>query len=327
MHRYLAVRITDPHREYAPLFRLDRAHRRRRKLVPLEPGQREAYVELFLLEGTGKGRRKPLELVHTFHLEELPRIGGTNGEILLEAQYDGRRTADFAVTVGRYRDQATCSIHGERRRRLWLGLLIPLLLLAGWWVSSNTVDRNRRSAGDIESGTAPGAAETSDAGETAGAGETARAAETPEAGETAGTAEDGEPAGDGQRVPSTGDTEARLEPPPRREIVIYFEPDRIRLTEEARSTLRSVADRLPEAKESVVRIVGHTALFGTEEGRFEISRGRAERVYEFLLQLAWEPETTPTVAWEASQDPVTLDRDEQWRNRRVEIEVGPAADG
>jgi outer membrane protein OmpA-like peptidoglycan-associated protein len=113
-----------------------------------------------------------------------------------------------------------------------------------------------------------------------------------------------------------------VEPPPQREYAVYFEPDETELTEPAREELREIAGVLQRFPEAQVRIVGHTALFGTEEGRIEISRGRAQNVFQFLRREGWEPEAEPTVAWEASTDPVTLDREEQQLNRRVEIEIG-----
>ncbi|MFW5827687.1 MAG: OmpA family protein, partial [Alkalispirochaeta sp.] len=109
---------------------------------------------------------------------------------------------------------------------------------------------------------------------------------------------------------------------PRNDVSIYFEPNRTRLTEAARRELDEVVAVLREHPEAPVSIVGHTALYGTEDGRLEISQGRAQAVAAYLRSLGWEAQTEPSIAWVGSQNPVTREQDEQERNRRVEITIG-----
>jgi outer membrane protein OmpA-like peptidoglycan-associated protein len=127
--------------------------------------------------------------------------------------------------------------------------------------------------------------------------------------------------GTGADVAATADPAA--EPPlPQTEALVYFEPNRTRLTDGARRELDELASVLRANPEVTVSIIGHTALYGTEEGRMEISQGRAQGVASYLRSRGWEPAGEPSIQWVGSQDPVTRDRDEQHLNRRVEISIG-----
>jgi outer membrane protein OmpA-like peptidoglycan-associated protein len=101
--------------------------------------------------------------------------------------------------------------------------------------------------------------------------------------------------------------------------VVYFEPNRTYLTGAAREELDALLPVLVNDPTLALFLEGHTALFGTEEGRAEISRGRAEGVLAYLVERGWSPETVPEILWQGSREPVTRDRMQQHLNRRVEI--------
>mgnify|MGYP006289317937 FL=1 len=315
MRRYVAVQVQHPRIDYAGLLRLDRPNHHARHLVTLQEGQREAVVEVVLI-GRKKGEApKVLSRLHTFHLKDLPARSAGRTQISLEGSYDGRRQARLRVSVaGRRQGEVSLSLPRERRRRFWPVVAVALVLLGAglWWLTGSLGDSEERSAETI----------TVERQERLETGEPA--ASPAESGDEVGSAE--EAAAPQVSPPEEREEERAIdrEPPPEREYVLYFEPDQTELTESARDELREIARFLREAAEARVRVVGHTALFGTEEGRLEISRGRAENVYQFLRQAGWDPETEAVVAWEGSTDPVTRDRGEQARNRRVEIEVGTA---
>lgn len=332
MQRYLAVQIHHPRLSHAAIFRLDKPHRRSRRLVTLSENQRAANVEIRLLEGRRRDSLEVTRSLHTFYLKDLPREPGERTEILLEAEYDGAGSATFAVFVGgEKRSTVTLEVPRERRLAPWLlagaavlllGLGTILILprqsenLAGEAADSPEsapLARTQRSPAPADRGeTSTGAERSAEVGEPREEEPPAPAAETDSSPEEALEVEE---------VDSTPPPEN--EPPPLREFLVYFRPDDTRLTAAAQRRLEEVAATLSEAGASTpVRIVGHTALFGTEEGRFEISRGRAENVYSYLRSLGWEPEREPTIAWEGSTDPVTRARDEQELNRRVEVEIG-----
>ncbi len=72
-----------------------------------------------------------------------------------------------------------------------------------------------------------------------------------------------------------------------------------------------------------VMVEGHSAPFGSEAGREEISRGRAERVAEYLATHGWPSSIPLDVVWRGAEQPVTLDPESQYLNRRVEITAVP----
>lgn len=308
MHRFIAVQVQHPRISYAALLRLDRPNRRSRRLVTLSEGQREAIVEVFLLEHRKGEEPRPLRRLHTFHLTNLPARSAGRTQMVLEASYDGRGRAHLAISAGgRSQATTTVAVPREKRRVLWpaaIALLLLLLLGGGWWLLRSL----SRESGVGDAPSQPAEEETRVEEET-------RAAEDTQAGTADGTSERGEIAGaERSRL-------VESEPPPEQEYVVYFEPDNTTLTPAARRELAEIAQQLQRRPEAEVRIVGHTALFGTEEGRIEISRGRAENVFQFLRAQGWQPAAEATVAWEGSTDPVTRDRDEQRLNRRVEIEI------
>ncbi|MFW6251455.1 MAG: OmpA family protein [Alkalispirochaetaceae bacterium] len=332
MRRYVAVTVQHPRIEYAGLLRLDRINRKTRHLVTLQEGQREAVVEIVLIEKKKGAAPRVVKRLHTFYLKELPARSGERTQISVEGSYDGRHRGRLTLFVeGRPEGEVSLSLPRERRRILLPAAAVALLLtVAGlWWLLGGIAESEEESAETItvERGERDEPGEPVDSGAESGdeAGEPVEAiteAVEPR-GEAAGPSEE-LGAETAERSPAEPRA-AEGKPPPEREFVVYFEPDETELTESARSELREIAGSLQDAPEASVRIVGHTALFGTEEGRVEISRGRAENVERFLRQTGWEPEGAATVAWEGSTDPVTRDPDAQGRNRRVEIEIRTVA--
>lgn len=353
MHRFIAVQVQHPRISYAALLRLDRPNRRSRRLVTLSEGQREAIVDVFLLEHRKGEEPRPLRRLHTFHLTNLPARSAGRTQMVLEASYDGRGRAHLAISAGgRSLATTTVAVPREKRRVLWpaaVALLLLLLLGGGWWLlrslpgfggggalpeepepvaeaappeepaqperPAEPQEARPEEPPSLSRESGVGDAPSQPAEEETRVEEETRAAEDTQAGATEGTSERGEIAGaEGSRL-------VESEPPPEQEYVVYFEPDNTALTPAARRDLAEIAQQLQRRPEAAVRIVGHTALFGTEEGRIEISRGRAENVFQFLRAQGWQPAAEATVAWEGSTDPVTRDRDEQRLNRRVEIEI------
>lgn len=323
MHRYVAVQVQHPRIEYAGLLKLDRPNRHARQLVTLREGQQEAVVEVALVEKKKGEPPRRLRRLHSFYLKELPARSAGRTQITLDASYDGRSRARVRVSVaGRLQQEVALSVPRERRRLIWPVMVAVLLLVVGglWVLRTGPIGGDE--TGKISARIEPAEAEETESAEEQLDREPAGAVVAPERSE--GVEDDQiariEPSEDPGALVKERSFEA--EPPPEREFVVYFEPNETDLTAGARAELANVAALLRELPDARVRIVGHTALFGTEEGRREISRGRAEEVYRFLRQQGWEPEREAVVAWEASTDPVTRDRGQQRLNRRVEIEVG-----
>lgn len=107
---------------------------------------------------------------------------------------------------------------------------------------------------------------------------------------------------------------------------LYFEPESAGLLPETREQIDAIAAAIAEAApESMqVRIVGHTALFGTQGARTELSLRRAQNVANALAERL---ERSGVAGVEllpeglGGAEPVTRDGADQWRNRRVVLSL------
>jgi outer membrane protein OmpA-like peptidoglycan-associated protein len=145
--------------------------------------------------------------------------------------------------------------------------------------------------------------------------ETAAGAEdtSAESGEEPAVEEGEEEAGEAQEAPAVLPEET----------VIYFQPDSANLTVAGREKLSQLLPELRQVPGNRVIIAGHCALYGTEQGRMDLSADRARAVYSYLQQQGWSPNRDPQLQWYGGKQPVTTARDEQQLNRRVEITVEP----
>lgn len=186
--------------------------------------------------------------------------------------------------------------------------------------SGDTSDRSRNSSAQealktVEDSAVP--AEDSEASETTSDSDvhTSQSENELDAGET--------PTEDSQ-APSTSLTETPETPAPiDLEETVYFRPNSAELGPEALQVLRTLAETLAEHPEAVLEISGHCALYGTEEGREELSRERAESTEAFLRSRGWRPDSPPRIRAMAGHEPVTRDSEAQHLNRRVELRLIP----
>ncbi|MFA7567501.1 MAG: hypothetical protein WCY01_10775, partial [Alkalispirochaeta sp.] len=70
-----------------------------------------------------------------------------------------------------------------------------------------------------------------------------------------------------------------------------------------------------------VIVEGHTALFGSEAGREQISSGRIQAVLTYAENAGWSPKEPPIRRVLGASAPVTRSQDDQHLNRRAEITV------
>jgi outer membrane protein OmpA-like peptidoglycan-associated protein len=97
------------------------------------------------------------------------------------------------------------------------------------------------------------------------------------------------------------------------------------LTSEAKNELRNFISLLPDPGSLLesnleLAVEGHCARYGTEEGRAELSRERASNTYNYLLSI-WNGEASAEVRGAGASKPVTVDREKQYLNRRVYLEL------
>ncbi len=328
MRYHVAVQVQAPRVSYADICRLDRRHQAERRLVPIRDGQRTAVVRLFLMRERHDGVLEPRRMLHEFRLTGLDRLDDRLPLLTLRVRYDGRRHVRASVQIAGDGVRSADLRVPRGWRTGWLipiGLLLLAAAIVGVWraLPGPTAPA---AAGDM--GTADSTRAAGGAGAEAGTDSAESPVAVPPPTEDAAPSAETEPVvAEPAETPAvdTLGTAAR-DPAPAAESIdeaVYFRPNRVYITSDARIQLDNLLERLRRDPDARVTIVGHTALFGTEEGRTEISRGRAERVAEYLRREGLGPEADVQVEWMGSRAPVTRDPDEQYRNRRVEITVDP----
>lgn len=99
-------------------------------------------------------------------------------------------------------------------------------------------------------------------------------------------------------------------------VTVFFDPDSAFLDAEAIVVLDETLESLPDSP--LLRVEGHCAAFGTEEGRIRLSRRRARAVADYLQSRLGENVRIETEGFGVDR-PVTEDPLRQNLNRRAEI--------
>ncbi len=103
---------------------------------------------------------------------------------------------------------------------------------------------------------------------------------------------------------------------------VFFELNKVRLTDESRAALRENAAWLREHPNIKVQIEGHCDERGTIDYNLSLSERRAISVRSYLSSLGIEPARIFTISY-GEERPVELGHDEgAWaQNRRVEFKI------
>jgi outer membrane protein OmpA-like peptidoglycan-associated protein len=322
----LAVEIE--HTRYARFLRVDTQDSRTLNLTTLVDGQRRAEVRIFLLDGG------PARLIHTFSVSNLPPQRAGEPRLGLSGRSDGKSSVHLSLTVNGSPWSSTeiPLRRGSSRRTsfaLLVGAALLIAVLLGWLLLRGCVGPSDGPSGESSAGPStaaetsraeqPAAQAESDAGERdTGAGpdgaetrESAAAQETGEADE-AGDLEEAEPVEEAE--------EPAVLP---EDTVVYFEPNSDVLTPSARDKISSLAEELSDVRGLRLTVVGHCALYGTEQGRIELSHERARRVVRYLRAQSGQAAESWQINAEGlgGKEPVTRDEERQYLNRRVVITV------
>lgn len=99
-------------------------------------------------------------------------------------------------------------------------------------------------------------------------------------------------------------------------VTVFFDPDSAFLDAEAIVLLDETLESLPDSP--LLRVEGHCAAFGTEEGRIRLSRRRARAVADYLQSRLGKNVRIETEGFGVDR-PVTEDPLRQNLNRRAEI--------
>lgn len=294
------------------------------ELIPIEPGQKRAIVRVFAVSGE---RREQLT---SFDVEPLPHPSDRKPYLRLTARIDNDKRLRLRLDAeNRLVERREIRIRRYLGGPSPLGVVAALLLLllvgaaAVYLTTQQPRSDGREDGGEAaEGGEAEGAAAagTAAAPEADDGGRTDGAESRPAAGGTGET--DAEDTTETAAADASDDSSAS----PDEELAeltwtVYFQPDRADLTAETRDVLDQVAEELSRGESIRVDLVGHTALFGTEQGRVELSRERARRVAEFLRNRLERESVTFETTGVGGSRPVTEERDRQHLNRRVQIEV------
>lgn len=338
MSAFLTVEVEHSH--YTRIFDLDQANSIMLSLTTLVDYQKKAEIKIYLVDDQRK------DLVYTYLVDPLPRAKAGEPQILLKADFNGKYSLvlDFSLD-GRQLGREKISLRRYLKRKAelssWLLLIPAVLLIAGAVLllprtcaegQETTTTVTRRETGRTEtsqeepSSTAAeqtraegaGVQETEAPGSESATPEPAALSESESVQDSGSAAQAGAPA---EPASSAAGTEAEV--PFRLSRTIYFDPDSTILTRRAQSELQEIARILEERDDVQVEIIGHCALYGTEEGRAEISRLRAVNTEEYLRSQGWTPDSAPAVSGSGAREPVTRVKDEQYRNRRVEIITVP----
>jgi outer membrane protein OmpA-like peptidoglycan-associated protein len=353
VQEYLAVEIE--HSRYVKFLRVDEKDHRGLNLTTLVDDQRKAEVHIYLVDD------KKRQSIHSFTVTDLPHQRAGEPRLYLSGRSDGRGAVQLALKVnGKPWSSTELSLKKYLSRRrgplFFAGLGLLLLLILLWILLRSCPAAPKGQTSGAADTTGKTAAETTaiedqdteeqyseDVEEQPAAETTAEdsGATDPAAGERDGEVADdveadagettGEEAADtaaGKRVEDKEETATESQPaaPPPEAETVYFGPNSSLLTRSARDRLSSLAEELVGYRQLRISIRGHCALYGTEQGRIELSNERANTVEQYLLERAeglgqdpsgWTVESTGL----GGKEPVTRDEDRQNLNRRVEIRI------
>ncbi len=326
--------------DYVKLLSLDKASSEELNLTTICDLQTRAIIKVLLFK-----RDKPFP-IHEIDVSNIPPQEAGQPEISLLGEYDGRRNLFLNVILNGAsytRKKIDLKRFIKRRRKGWLLLAIPILLLVFLvFFFKDRVDFNWRIPGKIISGVSLNISELwakiykteehteklpvrESETETTGAEESAeditdthepavdesksRQVETIQQEEIAGPKRD-----TSKQIGPPGPTVMEKE-------TVYFHADSSVLTSSAQEKLDALLSFLGENPDVTVTISGHCALFGTEQLRIRLSMNRAFGVRDYLLASGWNPRSELKVLSQGGSYPITMNPAMQHLNRRVEIEI------
>ncbi|MFO7850547.1 MAG: OmpA family protein [Spirochaetia bacterium] len=324
MQKYLVVEIE--HNRYAKFLTLDNENSEELNLTTLVDNQRKADVKIYIVF---EGKK---QLFYSFSVSPIPGKRAGEPRLLLSGTFDGKHKVHLSLRVnGKHWASKDLSIkkYTSRRKNLLLVFLLGLIL-----VLALTAALFLRGCGPAEEEESPSSTYTADQSD-----DTTRTDEPSEEPQHEESSEepsedirDEEPqektsqesAPETAERDSSDDQDTGEEQDPElipEDATIYFEPDLSSITPEAEEKLSRLAEELTEIPSAELKITGHCALYGTEQGRIELSRERARAVEDYLYKHGWSPETPPEVTGVGGREPLSKDPERQHLNRRVEISV------
>lgn len=296
------------------------------KLTTISAHQRKAEIKIYLKRNNRK------YLIASETVTNIPNMAAGEPSIDIRPEIDGK-TLNYSIYLNR-KFIKKGSVRLNRYLRPWkaagisaLVIAAVLLIFAGLYFFNpfkvKTTEQDKGAKADIQQTDAAVEQKAESAAPAGTAATEDRAAEAePEA---------------AQPEPETKPpTSAAAEEEPAVEIIfeersiadsisVYFKPDNAALTQETKDKLNSFISGLPSADDFEdgkfsLQVKGHCAKFGTEEGRAELSRERADNVHIYLKN-RWGIEAESVITGAGASEPYTLDKEKQFLNRRVDVNL------
>lgn len=321
----LAVQIE--HRDLVRVLEIERESQGSLDLTTMRRDQRKAVIEIFLVDGPDQ------RMVASFVVPSLPHIEGRKPLIQLKGAVDGKKARLRLFVENRLVDTQEVDVRkvlpGRGILPVVVAALILLLLARGSYLlffrETGVPRQPEESVSRVqpeEPGEPPA---TSDPAPETTAPEP-RPPETPAAGTNTPAPQRAPesrpspaPETTAPATPSPGETPqptiAAVEP----RYVVYFQPNSAVLTPAAQEELSRVRRSLQREPADRLRIVGHTALAGSEAGRIELSWDRARAVQAYLSEGGLEVVDQAQIIGRGGEEPVVRETELQHLNRRVEI--------
>ncbi|MCK5675293.1 MAG: OmpA family protein [Spirochaetales bacterium] len=325
MSKFIEIEIEN--KSYIKLLDLEEQQTNKLKLTTLKDNQSAVIIKVFL------NKLDERFLIKEFNVHNLkPKVSGIprfellssyNNKILnLELKVDGRKVENTEIKLASYFRNKLLPLF------ILLGLLAVFLLFAGGkWVFSNflfndsavTVTRNKAEAVKTEIVyDKPIPSTTNTEAEKAIDEPIQSDTKTETVTEKAAPVPVKNPKDSSETINSSAEVVKELETTMH---TAYFTPNNTSIQKDAANILKGLARELINKPNALVEISGYCAMTGTEEGRERLSKERAYNALDYLKKEGWKPETAPVVKWYGGARPVTLNEDEIYRNRRVEINV------
>ena len=342
MRKYVSVEVE--HTRYARFLSLDEAGAHQISLTTLADYQKRADVKIYLINGDQR------TLLHVFQVDPLPKRHAGEPRLVLKGKFDGKKNLRLQISVdGRPFSSVTLSVKKYlRNRRVWPWVLLAALLLLGgatWFflrscstaeVTTSTesaapTEKSLSETGDTDKVTDSSPIDSRESSQTKTSDSSPIDTQGPE--KTSTEAGEGvsskkpeksleKSSDDSSDESSEKSSQKEVVPPQDLSRKVYFGPNSPRLTEEAKDTLTRLMEELkntPGGGAFQLKVTGHCALYGTEQGREELSYDRARRVAEYLEDLGWKGEEKPVIRGLGGREPVTKNNEKQHLNRRVEL--------
>ena len=306
MERFLGVKVERVARQYTTILPIGRETHGQCRLTTLSPEQDVAEIDLFLLKQLSPGAEmEEVRRLHHFTVRHTRKPDGTRPLLRLVAEKHGLRK----YTVQLFRDSrlvesTVVKVPLRPNPGVVVAVLVALLLILA--VVLFTCRPQAAPAGNASRAAEPPQAPSAPAA-------TVPAAPTPTVPPQAAPVVS----------PQTAPPPVAAPEPITRNFTVYFYPDSSRFTEGSQPVLQELATLLLDNQNRIGAVIveGHTALFGSEAGREQISSGRIQAVLTYAENAGWSPKEPPIRRVLGASAPVTRSQDDQHLNRRAEITV------